>query len=192
MIYRITGKIIEKQPSFIAIDVNGVAYEVAVSLHTYSSLPAIDSEVQIYTYMSVKEDGVSLFGFSSIEERQLFLLLITVSGIGPKLALKILGGIGANQFKDAISNSDYDLLSTIPGVGKKTAQRIVVELKDKFKNLPETTISLNSNTKQDVISALVNLGYKQADCIKALESVSNDYSFEDMLKEAFKILSGKN
>lgn len=190
MIYKLTGKLIEKQPSFIAVDVNGVAYEVGISLFTYSSLPAIDSVVQIYTHMSVREDGVFLYGFLSIEEKQLFLLLISVSGIGPKLAVKILGGISVDQFKNAIFSSDYDVLSSISGVGKKTAQRIVVELKDKFKDATVTSSNIGS-TKEDVVSALVNLGYKQADCLKALESIPNDTSFEDMLKDAFKILSGK-
>ncbi|MBQ3032751.1 MAG: Holliday junction branch migration protein RuvA [Deferribacterales bacterium] len=191
MIYRLSGILIEKQPSFAAVDVSGVAYEAAVSLATYSNLPPIGSQVELYIHMSVREDGVFLFGFSSREEKQMFLLLVTVSGIGPKLAMKILSGVGASQLKNSIASSDYDALSAIPGVGKKTAQRIVVELKDKFDGLSEFSKSTVGSVKEDVISALVNLGYKQPDCRKAVESAPEDGNFEEVLKAAFKNLSGK-
>ena len=191
MIYRLSGILIEKQPSFAVIDVSGIAYEVAISLSTYSELPSLNDNVVMYIHMVVREDGIFLFGFLSQEEKQMFLLLVTVSGIGPKLAMKILSGVGSSQLRNAIAASDHDALSAIPGVGKKTAQRIVVELKDKFDSLPDVSESSGSAVIEDVVSALVNLGYKLPDCRKAVESAPTDGTFEDILKVAFKVLSGK-
>lgn len=188
MIYRLSGRLLEKQPSFVAIDVNGVAYEAAVSLATFAALPAVGEEASVYTHMSVREDGVFLFGFATPEEKQLFLLLITVSGIGPKLAIKILGGIGPAKLRQAISSSDHSTLATIPGVGKKTAERIIVELKDKFSGEGQEMLG---DVKQDVISALINLGYKLPDCRKAVEGISADNGFEAVLKSALNVLSAK-
>lgn len=192
MIYRLTGKLIEKQPSLVAIDVNGVAYEASVSLSTYAGLPAVGEEARVYTHMSVREDGVYLFGFATLEEKQLFLLLITVSGIGPKLAVKILGGIGPEQLRGAIASSDHAMLATIPGVGKKTAERIVVELKDKFDGIANSFPGLLGDVKEDVVSALVNLGYKMPECRKAVDGAPADGNFETVLKDALLALSGKN
>lgn len=191
MIYRLSGRLLEKQPSFVAIDVNGVAYEAAVSLATFAALPAVGEEASVYTHMSVREDGVFLFGFATPEEKQLFLLLITVSGIGPKLAIKILGGIGPAKLRQAIASSDHSTLATIPGVGKKTAERIVVELKDKFSGEGGAGQEMLGDVRQDVISALINLGYKLPDCRKAVEGVSADNGFEAVLKSALNVLSAK-
>lgn len=191
MIYRLAGRLVEKQPSFVVMDVNGVAYGASVSLATYAALPAVGEEARIYTHMSVREDGVYLFGFATLEEKQLFLLLITVSGIGSKLAVKILGGIGPEQLRQAIGSSDHAMLSTIPGVGKKTAERIVVELKDKFDGIVCFESGPAGDVRQDVIGALVNLGYKLPDCRKAVEGAPSDGGFEAVLKSALHILSGK-
>lgn len=191
MIYRLKGKIIEKHPSGVVIDVGGVAYEATVSLATFSLLPAEGFEAVLYTHMAVREDGVFLFGFASLDEKRVFLLLTTVSGIGPKMAVKILGGIGSDELKNAISAGDHSILSSVPGIGKKTAERIVVELKDKFDGFSTVGSSPSGGALDDVVSALVNLGYKLPDCRKAMEGVSVDSDFQSALKVALNNLALK-
>ncbi len=191
MIYKLTGKIIEKQPTHIVIEVAGVAYIVSISLSTYSSTKPEGSDDSIFTHMVVREDDISLYGFSTLDEKKLFLLLITVNSIGAKLAIKILGGIGQKELKHAIASSDYALLSSIPGVGKKTAERIVVDLKDKVDSVVLGINTSGGDAMQDVISALVNLGFKQQDCIKALDGVGIDTNFDDAIKQALKKLTGR-
>lgn len=191
MIYRLKGNIIEKHTSGVVIDVVGVAYEATVSLATFSLLPAEGSEAVLYTHMSVREDGVFLYGFASLDEKKIFLLLTTVSGIGPKMAVKILSGIGSAELKSAISAGDHSILSSVPGVGKKTAERIVVELKDKFDGFSLTGSSSGGGVLDDVASALVNLGYKLPDCRKAMEGVSADTDFQSALKAALSNLASK-
>lgn len=191
MIYRLKGTIIEKHPSGIVIDVGGVAYEATVSLATFSLLPAEGSEGLLYTHMAVREDGVFLYGFASLDEKQIFLLLTTVSGIGPKMAIKILSGIGSDELKSAISAGDHSILSSVPGVGKKTAERIVVELKDKFDGFALAGASSFGGVIDDVVSALVNLGYKLPDCRKAAEGIGVDCDFQSAMKAALNNLASK-
>ncbi len=191
LIYKLTGKIIEKQPAYIVIEVAGVAYVVNISLSTYSSSKPEGSEDSIFTHMAVREDDISLYGFSTLDEKKMFLLLISVNSIGAKLAIKILGGIGQKELKHAIASSDYELLSSIPGVGKKTAERIVVDLKDKVDSVQLGVSSDSGDSMQDVISALVNLGFKPQDCRKALDGVDSDASFDDAIKQALQKLTGK-
>lgn len=189
MIYRLSGKIIEKHPNLVVIDVGGVAYEASVSLSTYSLLPEENGVATLYTHMAVREDGVFLYGFATIDEKKLFQLLTTVSGIGPKLAIKILSGIGLEELKNAIGSSDYTVLASVSGVGKKTAERIVVELKDKFDG--EIFAGALGGVGEDVVSALINLGYKLPDCRKALEGTPTDADFQTTLKMALNKLTGK-
>lgn len=189
MIYRLSGKIIEKHPNSVVIDVCGVGYEASVSLSTYSLLPDLNEATILYTHMAVREDGVFLYGFATIDEKKLFQLLTTVSGIGPKLAIKILSGMGLEELKSAIGSSDYTALASVSGVGKKTAERIVVELKDKFDGDVFTGVA--GGVGQDVVSALMNLGYKLPDCRKALEGAAIDADFQTTLKMALNKLTGK-
>lgn len=190
MIYRLAGNILEKRPGNVVIDVNGVGYEASVSLNTYALLGAEGDTAVLYTHMAVREDGVFLYGFSSLDEKKLFQLLTSVSGIGPKLAVKILSGINADELKRSISASDYTALSSVSGVGKKTAERIVVELKDKFES-QSFFGDVSGGVLEDVAGALVNLGYKLTDCRKALEGLNPDCDFQTALKSALHNLSGK-
>ena len=188
MIYRLKGEIIEKDTNMVVIDTGGVSYEASVSLATYSLIGCVGEICQLYTHLSVREDGMFLYGFATKEEKRLFLLLISVSSIGPKMAIKILGGIGVDQLSIAISSSDHQLLATIPGIGKKTAERIVVELKDKFENIEESYAA--DDVREAVVGALMNLGYKLQDCRKAVEKSSASDNFELVLKNALQLLSG--
>lgn len=189
MIYKLKGEILEKDTNYVVIDTGGVAYEVSISLATYAYLGNVGEICEVYTYMAVREDGVYLYGFATKEEKRLFLHLITVSSIGPKMAVKILGGIGVESLISAISSKDYQMLAAIPGIGKKTAERIVVELKDKFDS--ESTTFQANDIREEVVSALVNLGYKMQDCRKAVEKANPADGFEVMLKNALQLLSGK-
>ncbi len=189
MIYKLSGIILEKDTNMVVIDTGGVSYEAAVSLATYASIGNIGDKCDIYIYMAVREDGIYLYGFSSKEEKRLFLNLISVSSIGPKMAVKILGGIGIESLISAISSSDHQMLAAIPGIGKKTAERIIVELKDKFDN--EYVEYAKGDVREEVISALINLGYKMPESRKAVEKVSAGDDFEVILKDSLQLLSGK-
>lgn len=189
MIYKIKGVILEKDTNMIVVDTGGIAYEAMCSLATYSSVGNIGEVCELYTYMAVREDGVYLYGFATKEEKRLFLMLTSVSSIGPKMAVKILGGIGCESLISAISSKDYQMLATIPGIGKKTAERIVVELKDKFES-QQITYS-PQDVREEVVGALVNLGYKVIDSRKAVEKSNPNDDFETVLKNALQLLSGK-
>ncbi len=189
MIYKIKGIILEKDMNMIVIDTGNISYETACSLATYSLAGNIGESCELYTYMAVREDGIYLYGFATKEEKKLFLMLISVSSIGPKMALKILGGIGCDRLINAISSSDHNLLSTIPGIGKKTAERIVVELKDKFDN--QQVVFSSQDIREEVVGALINLGYKMPESRKAVEKCNADDDFETVLKNALQLLSGK-
>lgn len=189
MIYKVTGKIIEKDTNTIVVDTGGVAYEISVSLATYSKTGSIGENCSLYTYMAVREDGISLYGFSTIEEKKLFLHLISVSSIGPKMAVKILSGIGYDKLSSAISSSDHQMLASIPGIGKKTAERIVVELKDKFAE--SGAVYSEGDVREEVMSALINLGYKTPEIRKALEKSKSTDDFQTILKQSLQLLSGK-
>ncbi len=189
MIYRLSGIILEKDTNMVVIDTGGVSYEASVSLATYSSIGGIGEKCELYTHMAVREDGIYLYGFSSKEEKRLFLHLISVSSIGPKMAVKILGGIGIESLISAISSSDHQMLAAIPGIGKKTAERIVVELKDKFDS--ENTEFVKGDIREEVVGALINLGYKTPESRKAVEKANPDDDFETILKNALQLLSGK-
>lgn len=198
MIAQLRGRILEKQPNRLIVDVNGVGYDVAVPLSTFYGLgePGSDVTLRIRTY--VREDALSLFGFGTRLELDLFDRLIGVSGIGPKVALAVLSGIEPNELVHAIHDSNVARLTGIPGVGKKTAERIVVDLKDR---LPRTIDDEDRATadavggaplRDDVLSALVNLGYHRPLAEKAVAAVvktSPDGGFEQTLKQALRALA---
>lgn len=196
MITSIKGTLTEISPTDITIDINGIGYEILIPLSSFDKLPKVGSECKILTYLHVREDIHQLYGFITHEERDLFRLLITISGIGPKTALTILSGMSTENLKNAIASGNTVLLSEIPGIGKKTAQRMVVELKEKIggvsikmpKPLPkEEEIALN-----DAIRALINLGYKQISAQsaveKALAETNGEIKLEELLKKALKYL----
>src|SRR5499433_449674 len=159
MIAHVRGRLIAKHPSQAVVEAAGVGYEVNISIPTFSALPALGAEVALHIHTHVREDALSLFGFLGREEKQLFEKLISVSGIGPRLAITILSGMPADAMVAAIRGNDVAALTRIPGIGKKTAERMVLELRDKLEafGVPAETAAAMSPVEEDVISALVNL-----------------------------------
>lgn len=197
MIALLTGKLAHKAPDYIIVDVNGVGYRVQIPFSTYYVLPAEGANVSLQIYTSVKEDAINLYGFTTPEEKELFQLLIGVSGVGPKLANGILSNSAPAELSESLVRGDIARLSAIPGIGKKTAERLVLELKEKVKKLsPAHTEHAAAPAKgkdgirDDVVSALINLGYKESVVQKALAEVpfSGDVTVESALKQALKIL----
>ena len=199
MIARLTGKVAHKSTEHIILDVNGVGYQLFVPLSTYYELPDEGGDISLNTYLSVREDALTLYGFCSIDEKNIFMKLVSINGVGPKLGLGVLSGIAISDLINAIETHDIQKLTTIPGVGKKTAERMALELKDKIKGMEfvgvsrqESTVSLENRLNDDVISALTNLGYKQntaEDALKAALKESDDISLEKLLKLSLNILS---
>lgn len=174
MIAYLRGKIAEKQPAFIIVEVQGVGYKAGISLQTYERLPAVGADIKLYIYHHITENSQSFFGFFDKAEQELFEMLITVKSIGPKLGLTILSGLQAQDLMQAIAGQDVMRLSKIPGIGKKTAERMVLELKDKIgsANQTGTGVSFESNdVRSEAISALEALGYKRASAEKAVQTV---------------------
>jgi len=177
MIAHLRGKLLAKHPNQAVVETSGVGYDVTISVPTFSDLPAPGAEVALHIHTHVREDVIALYGFLRPSEKLLFEKLITVSGIGPKLAITILSGMPADEVVAAIRGNDAARLTRIPGIGRKTAERMVLELRDK---LPEAgaaaraAVPLTSVVEEDVLSALVNLGYQRAAAEKALEIAAKD------------------
>ena len=170
MIAHLRGKLISKHPNQAIVEAAGVGYDVGISVPTFSDLPALGSEVSLHIHTHVREDAIALFGFLRADEKQLFEKLITVSGIGPKLAITILSGMATADMVGAIRANDHARLTRIPGIGKKTAERMCVELRDKLDAFGSQQASAPiSAVEEDVISALTNLGYQRALAEKAVE-----------------------
>ncbi len=198
MIALLTGKIAYKSPEFIILDVNGVGYRVQIPFSTYYELPEEGIAVSLNIYTHVKEDAISLFGFRTVAEKNFFQLLISVSGIGPKLGKDILSNCQVEDLSRAILRGDISRLCAIPGIGRKTAERLVLELKEKAQKLDasapsqeEGSLSVSSGILDDVASALINLGYKEAVVRKTLAEmeISSEASMETVLKQALKSLA---
>ena len=173
MIAHLRGKLLAKHPNQAIVETGGVGYDVTISVPTFSDLPALGTDVALHIHTHVREDIIALYGFMRSSEKLLFEKLITVSGIGPKLAITILSGMAADEMVGAIRGNDVARLTRIPGIGKKTAERMVLELRDKLPaSVPATSVTsppMNAN-EEDVLSALVNLGYQRAAAEKALEA----------------------
>ena len=190
MIAHLRGKLAQKDPARVIVDVNGVGYEVFVPLTTFSVLPDTGAEVSIDVHTHVREDLIALYGFSTRRERTIFEKLMTISGIGPKLAVTILSGGSVEDLVTAIKRGDLARLTAIPGVGKKTAERIVLELKDKLHDFAEAPAK--SSVEMDVLSALENLGYNRAMAEAALARATNGESsapFDVLFKRSLQILT---
>jgi len=190
MIAHLRGKLAQKDTARVIVDVNGVGYEVFVPLTTFSVLPDTGAEVSIDVHTHVREDLIALYGFSTRRERAIFEKLMTISGIGPKLAVTILSGGSVEDLVTAIKRSDLARLTAIPGVGKKTAERIVLELKDKLHDFAEAPAK--SSIEMDVLSALENLGYNRAMAEAALARATNGESsapFDVLFKRSLQILT---
>lgn len=193
MIGSLRGKLIDKRPNQLLLDVNGVGYQVQIPLSTFAGVGSLGTETTLLTYTHVREDALALYGFLTSREKHCFELLISASGVGPSLALKILSGMAIEELVPAIRKGDFAQLVRIPGVGRKTAERIVVELRDKLVaiDVPETgKPATRSQLESDVASALVNLGYDERSVEKAVEKAraAGDSDFEKLLREALQIL----
>jgi Holliday junction DNA helicase RuvA len=203
MIGRIRGTLAEKQPPEILVDVAGVGYEIHMPMTSFYQLPSVGEEVVVYTHFVVREDAQLLFGFADKMERGLFRELIKANGVGPKLGLAILSGMSATQFLSSVQNEDVSALVSLPGIGKKTAERLVVELKDRLAKFgktqsivmpPPTSDLLNPNTlvpvndtREEAQSALIALGYKPAQASKLVDSVYHEgMESESLIREALK------
>ncbi len=195
MIASLKGTVQSKRPEGVIVDVQGVGYHVCIPLGSLGDIPEHGEPVFFYTYTHVREDALQLFGFLSEEERRIFTTLLGINGIGPKLGLAVLSGMPVPKLIEAINNEDVSLLSTIPGLGKKTSARLVLELKGKLPS-PDSRGELSSQSRsiaEDAISALVNLGYKKPLAEKAVErSVKSGAAvIEDVIREALKYLTEK-
>lgn len=191
MIAHLRGKLAAKHPNQAIIDTGGVGYDVTISIPTFTELPGLGSEVSLHIHTHVREDALALYGFLRPEEKQLFEKLISVSGIGPKLAITILSGMAADEMVRAIRGNDLAKLTRIPGIGKKTAERMVLELRDKVAEEAGGVAALPVLTaiEEDVMSALLNLGYQRATAERALSGVKKNGSFEEMFRQALATLS---
>ena len=195
MIAHLRGKLLAKHPNRAIVETAGVGYDVTITVPTFTELPQTGAEVALHIHTYVREDVLALFGFLRPAEKQLFEKLISVSGIGPKLAVTILSGMAADEMVGAIRGNDVARLTKIPGIGKKTAERMVLELRDKLPPLgaeAEAAIPKLSVVQEDVMSALINLGYQRAVAEKAVSAVVNtgkNDSFETMFREALAALS---
>lgn len=200
MIGALTGRLAFKSPSQITLDVQGVGYEVFIPLSTFYSLPDIDQSASLRVHTHLREDAIQLFGFLTITEKDAFVLLTGISGIGPKLALSVLSTLSVTDLVSAIQAGDMEKLATVPGIGKKSAGRMVLELKDKVERLhamPSATVHVTSDPSsrlhEDALSALVNLGYRAQeakDIIKRItQSQSSPIPLKDLIRETLKELA---
>jgi holliday junction DNA helicase RuvA len=195
MIAHLRGKLIHKEPGQAIVEAAGVGYDVTISVPTFTALPGVGGEASMHIHTQVSDDAIALFGFMDREEKRLFERLITVSGVGPKLAIKILSGLSSERTVQAIRAQDHTQLVRIPGVGKKLAERLVVELKDKLDDfaVAPTPSAVQGAAVDDVLSALVNLGYQRPASEKAIEqSVSKDKAlagdFDGLFRAALKVI----
>lgn len=188
MIGRIQGRLIESNPPHILVDVHGVGYEIDVPMSTFYSLPNLGSEVTLLTHMIVREDAQLLYGFLTAEERETFRILLKVSGIGARTALAVLSGLSVADLVNAVALQDAAILTRVPGIGKKTAERLILELKDKLTGaLPNATglTAMNSVTS-DIINALIGLGYTDREARAAVKKLPDDVSVSDGIRMALQ------
>ena len=197
MIYQVNGNLITKHKDFVVIEVSGIGLKITCTANTINTIN-LKQKILLHTYLQVREDALDLYGFYSTLEREVFLLLIGISGIGPKLAITILSGILPDELKDKIISGDIASLTSIPGVGAKTAKRIIVELKDKFTKIEEGSLGfsdkLNSKLYDDALNALLSLGYSSQQSKQVLDHIANgkddnNQNIETIIKAALKRLN---
>lgn len=196
MIGRITGILLEKSPPQIVVDVGGVGYEIDVPMSTFYGLPATGQKVSLFTHFVVREDGHFLFGFATADERAAFRQLLKVSGVGARMALAVLSGMSVNDLAQAVAMQEAGRLVKIPGIGKKTAERLVLELRDKLgKALPTLAATLGSpaaapgDDRGDILNALLALGYNEREALAAMKGLAEDVSVSDGIRAALKLLA---
>lgn len=189
MIGRLTGVIAEKSPPQVLIDVQGVGYEVDVPMSTFFNLPALGERASLLTHLSIREDAHVLFGFLTAEERHTFRLLIKISGVGPKMALSLLSGMSVGELAQAVSRQEAGRLVKVPGIGKKTAERLLLELKGKLGPDLALPVAVASDAQADILQALVALGYSEKEAGAALKKLPEDIGVSEGIKLAMKQLS---
>ena len=189
MIGRLTGLLAEKNPPQLLVDVNGVGYEVDVPMSTFYNLPPLGERVTLLTHFIVREDAQVLFGFLTNQERATFRLLVKISGVGPRTALAILSGLSVTELAQAVSLQESARLIKVPGIGKKTAERLLLELKGKLGADLATPTSVASDAQADILQALVALGYSDREAALALKSLPADVGVSDGIKLALKSLA---
>lgn len=197
MIAWLEGRLLEKQAPSILLNVNGVGYELEAPMTTFYDLPAVGETATLYVHLVVREDAQLLFGFSSRQQRELFRSLIRVNGVGPKVALAILSTLSAQELLQCMASEDFKKLTQVPGIGMKTAQRLVVEMKDRLeKEFGDVALEARAqagsgaNDRDDAIAALVSLGYRQNDASRIVKAQSSDLSSEELIRAALRTLSG--
>ena len=196
MIAWLKGELLEKQAPSLVLNVNGVGYELEAPMSTFYDLPEVGAQATVFVHMVVREDAQLLFGFASKQQREMFRSLIRVNGVGPKVALAVLSTLSAQELLQCMANEDVTQLCRVPGIGKKTAQRLVVEMKDRLeKEFGDVTLEVSlgessSNSSRDAIDALVALGYKNSDSSRVVKSLDSSLSSEELIRQALRILSG--
>jgi Holliday junction DNA helicase RuvA len=193
MISYLKGNLIQKSTNQVTLDVMGVGYCALIPLSTYFKLGELNEPVELYIYTHLTDNSISLYGFSTEDEREIFMKLINISGIGPKLALNVLSGIGPSELEDAIKRNDVARICLIPGIGKKTALRVVLELQEKIEKKERVLAARDTREKEDLISALMNLGFKRKEVEgtvdKTISDLSPEKDFEKLLRESLKRLA---
>lgn len=191
MIARLTGRLLEKQPPSVVVDVHGVGYEIDVPMSTFYQLPAIGVEVRLFTHLVVREDAHLLYGFATEGERQVFRQLIKITGIGARIALAVLSGMSVDELYAAVSQQESARLIRIPGIGKKTAERLMLELKDKLALVPGSAPvpGATAPAGSDALNALVALGYGDKEARATLAKLPADLPLQDAIRQALRMLS---
>src|ERR1700712_1665060 len=189
MIGRLTGVLAEKSPPQLLIDVNGVGYEVDVPMSSFYNLPALGERVTLLTHFVVREDAQVLFGFLTHDERATFRLLVKISGVGPRTALSILSGLSVNELAQAVSLQESARLVKVPGIGKKTAERLLLELKGKLGDALTAPTSIANDSQADILQALIALGYNDREAALALKKLPTDIGVSEGIKLALKALA---
>jgi Holliday junction DNA helicase RuvA len=193
MIGRISGMLLEKAPPQIIVDANGIGYEIDVPMSTFYGLPKIGESVLLFTHLVVREDAHLLYGFGTDAERATFRTLLKISGVGPKVALAVLSGMSVNDLAEAVATQESGRLTRVPGIGKKTAERLLLELKDKLKVDVRVAIGGAESAKQsitsDVLNALIGLGYSEREALLAVKQLPVEISISDGIRQALKSLS---
>ena len=189
MIGKINGKLIERHPPQIIVDVHGVGYEIDVPMSTFYLLPANGSDVILYTHLIVREDAHHLYGFASEQERHVFRQLLKISGVGARTALSVLSGMSVPDLYEAVSAQDSARLTKVPGIGKKTAERLLLELKDKLDVMVVATTAAGSGAIGDILNALLALGYNDKEAAWAVKQLPGGVAVAEGIRQALKLLS---
>ena len=194
MIGQISGTLVHKQPPQLMVDVGGVVYELEAPMTAFYELPDIGNRVSLFTHLAIRDDAHLLFGFADLQQRDVFRVLLKISGVGPRVALALLSGLTADDLAACVAAGDIAQLTRVPGIGRKTAERLVIELRDRLKTVSGTGLGVSSTTltpQQDAVSALMALGYRETEANRAVRAIDVDGvpAVETLIREALKGLS---